>query len=77
MNIIWRLDSIDVVKLARWVRCLFQLALTTKNEIAEFLLDQVSTLAQDDKMVRRSRVPALTKKVLMYIEFSRLIRPKN
>ena len=57
VNIGWRLEDIDTVKLARWVRCLFQLALTTKNEIAEFLLDQVSTLAQNEKMVRRLNVP--------------------
>ncbi|MCJ1250157.1 hypothetical protein MMC30_007383 [Trapelia coarctata] len=51
VNLSWRIDGIDMIRLARWVRCLFQLALTSKAEIAEFLLDQVCALARDDKMV--------------------------
>ena len=51
VNLSWRIDGIDMTQLARWIRCLFQLALTSKAEIAEFLLDQVCVLAKDDKMV--------------------------
>jgi len=51
VNLSWRVDGIDMTRLARWVRCLFQLALTSRAEIAEFLLDQVCALAKDDKTV--------------------------
>ena len=51
VNMSWRIDGIDMTRLARWVRCLFQLALTSKAEIAEFLIDQVCALAEDEKMV--------------------------
>jgi len=40
-----------MIKLSRWIRCLLQLALTSKNEIAEFLLDQAISLARDEKMI--------------------------
>ncbi|MCJ1472157.1 hypothetical protein MMC13_000804 [Lambiella insularis] len=50
VNISWRINSIDMTKLSRWVRCLFQLAMISNVGIAEFLLDQVSTLAKDHTM---------------------------
>jgi tetratricopeptide (TPR) repeat protein len=51
VNLSWHVDGIDMIQLARWVRCLYQLALTSKVDIAEFLLEQVCGLAKDDNMV--------------------------
>ncbi|MCJ1432892.1 hypothetical protein MMC27_002250 [Xylographa pallens] len=50
VNIAWRIGGIDITKLSRWIRCLFQLALTSNLETAEFLLNQVLTLAKDGNM---------------------------
>lgn len=51
VNLSWHVDGIDMNQLARWVRCLYQLALTSKADLAEFLLDQVCALAKDDNLV--------------------------
>ena len=56
MNMSWRSEGADVAKLSRWIRCLFQLALTSNIEVAEHLLSQVLTMAKDSEMVRRSLV---------------------
>lgn len=45
-------DSSDVQKLSRWIRCLFNLALTSNVETAEQLLDQVAAIAKNAKQVR-------------------------
>ncbi|KAH0557132.1 hypothetical protein GP486_005082 [Trichoglossum hirsutum] len=39
-------------KLARWIRCLFQISLANDLKVAEELLNQVLTLARDSKIVR-------------------------
>ncbi|MCJ1227176.1 hypothetical protein MMC12_003831 [Toensbergia leucococca] len=46
-NMTWRLDTSDIEKLSRWIRCLFSLALVSKIEMAEHLLDQVLVVAVD------------------------------
>lgn len=37
----------DIDKLSRWIRCLFSLALVSKLEMAEHLLDQVVTITRE------------------------------
>lgn len=46
VNLTSHLSGLNMPKLARWIRCLLQLALTTKKEIAEHLLDQVLIIAR-------------------------------
>ncbi|MCJ1397829.1 hypothetical protein MMC11_001025 [Xylographa trunciseda] len=50
VNIAWRIGGIDTTKLSRWIRCLFQLALTSNLKTAELLLNQVMTLAEEGDM---------------------------
>jgi hypothetical protein len=52
VNKAWELESLDSTKLAKYMRCLFQVALTDSPNIAEGLLKQVCNLAQDAAEVR-------------------------
>ncbi|KAI9795239.1 MAG: hypothetical protein M1835_006135 [Candelina submexicana] len=47
VNVIWRLEGNDMQKLARWIRCLFQIALPSDIKVAEHILDQMHNIAQD------------------------------
>ncbi|MCJ1312329.1 hypothetical protein MMC25_006003 [Agyrium rufum] len=47
INMVHVADRSDIVKLAKWIRCLFQICLVPKEEIAEHLLGTVLSLAQD------------------------------
>ena len=51
VNIAWRLDTKNIAKLSRWIRCLFSMATVTKIELGEHLLDQVIAIATDAKKV--------------------------
>ncbi|KAI9880696.1 MAG: hypothetical protein M1830_001329 [Pleopsidium flavum] len=50
VNVTWRLEGNSVTKLSRWIRCLFQIALTSDINIAEHLLDQIVNVAKDTKV---------------------------
>lgn len=47
VNEAWGLDSIDSIKLAKYTRCLFQVALADSPNIAAQLLGQICNLAQE------------------------------
>jgi hypothetical protein len=47
VNRAWDLESLDSTGLAKYMRCLFQVALTDLPEVAEGLLDQMCDLAAD------------------------------
>ena len=46
VNQAWVLESFDSVKLAKYMRCLFQVALSENRYIAETLLDEINRLAE-------------------------------
>ena len=52
INITWQYDSSNINKLARWIRCLFTLALTSNIDTAEQLLSQAVNIAESSKQVR-------------------------
>ena len=52
INITWQQNSNDINKLARWIRCLFTLALSSNADTAEQLLDQAANIASSSKQVR-------------------------
>lgn len=47
INEAWSLETMDFTKLAKYMRCLFQIALSDNVEIAEALLDQVHDHAEE------------------------------
>ena len=47
LNQAWALDSFDSIKLAKYMRCLFQVALSENAYVAESLLDQIRHLAEE------------------------------
>ncbi len=47
VNEAWGLDTMDVPKLAKYMRCLFQVAMLDNMEVAEQLIDQVHEQAQE------------------------------
>ena len=47
MNAAWGLDTMDVPKLAKYMRCLFQVAMLDNMEVAEQLLDQAHEQAKE------------------------------
>lgn len=52
INEAWSLESLDSSKLAKYMRCLFQVALSDSPHIAEQLLDQVQSMAEEASQVR-------------------------
>ena len=52
INLTWQHDSNNIDKLARWIRCLFTLALTSNVDTAEQLLGQAVNIAESSKQVR-------------------------
>lgn len=52
INLTWQHDSNNINKLARWIRCLFTLALTSNVDTAEQLLGQAVTIAESSRQVR-------------------------
>ena len=52
INATWQHDSNNIDKLARWIRCLFTLALTSNVDTAEQLLGQAVNIAESSKQVR-------------------------
>lgn len=46
VNAAWGLENFDIVKLSRYMRCLFQYALPQNDTIADQLLDQIHGIAQ-------------------------------
>lgn len=51
-----RLEDMSTAKLARWVRCLFQMALPSHVSTAEEILEQVVGVCQDLKRVSLARI---------------------
>jgi hypothetical protein len=49
INITWEHDNANIAKFARWIRCLFSLALTSNIETAEQLLNQVASIAESSR----------------------------
>lgn len=47
VNAAWGLNTMDIPKLAKYMRCLFQVALLDNMEVAEQLLDQAHEQAQE------------------------------
>ncbi|KAH8811736.1 meiosis protein SPO22/ZIP4 like-domain-containing protein [Xylogone sp. PMI_703] len=47
VNAAFSLDSFDAIKLAKYMRCLFQIALPETPAVAEQLLDQIHSLAEE------------------------------
>lgn len=54
INEAWGLESLDSIKLAKYMRCLFQIAISDNPAIAEQLLDQVHNHAEEAAEVRGS-----------------------
>lgn len=57
MNKVWQPDNGDVDRLARWIRCLLSLALSSNVEMAENIVDQVISIAENAKEVRSMSHP--------------------
>jgi len=51
INAAWHKAIQSVEKLARWIRCLITLAVTSNVEMAEQLLDQVESIVQESRKV--------------------------
>lgn len=51
VNKVYRPDSGDIDRLARWIRCLFSLALSSNAEMSENIVDQVISIAGSAKEV--------------------------
>ncbi|TAQ83981.1 hypothetical protein B7494_g7694 [Chlorociboria aeruginascens] len=47
VNGAWNLEDFDSVKLAKYMRCIFQIAITDNPDISESMLDQIYSLAQE------------------------------
>lgn len=52
INAAWGMESLDTVKLAKYMRCLFQITISSDLGIAEQLLDQVCGYAEEASEVR-------------------------
>ncbi|KAL8812531.1 MAG: hypothetical protein Q9223_001013 [Gallowayella weberi] len=49
VNLVWLQDLGNIDRLARWIRCLLTLALSSNIEMAENLIDQVYSIVQSSK----------------------------
>lgn len=47
INEAWKNETLDTAKLAKYMRCLFQIAISENTELAEQLLDQVQSHAEE------------------------------
>ena len=47
VNQAWELESLDITKLAKYQRCIFQIALGSISDVAEDLLDQILSFAEE------------------------------
>lgn len=52
VNEAWGLDTMDVPKLAKYMRCLFQVAMLDNMEVAEQLLDQAQGQIEEASEVK-------------------------
>lgn len=52
INEVWGLEEVDGTRLAKYMRCLFQVALSDNPQIAEQLLEQVYQHAEEASEVR-------------------------
>lgn len=50
VNVTWKLEGNSMAKLSRWIRCLFQIALTSDAYVAEHLLEQIADIVKDAKV---------------------------
>jgi len=51
INEAWQLESMDSKRLAKYMRCLFQIAISNNIDVAAQLLDQVQALAEEMSQV--------------------------
>lgn len=54
INEAWKTETFDTLKLARYMRCLFQISISENSKIAEKLLDQVCNHAEEASEVYMS-----------------------
>jgi len=59
VNATWKLEGNSIAKLSRWIRCLFQIALTSDVYMAEHLLDQIANFVKDGKVKCSALVASL------------------
>lgn len=52
INAAWCLEELDFIRLAKYMRCLFQVALSDNTEVAEELLDQIQDHTEQASEVR-------------------------
>lgn len=57
VNAAWEVENFDIMKLSRYMRCVFQYALPEGGQIAEGLLDQAYELAQEATQVKNDFLP--------------------
>ena len=56
VNEAWSLEEVDSVRLAKYMRCMFQLALSDNTEVAEQLLDQIQDHTEQTAEVRSTSI---------------------
>jgi hypothetical protein len=54
VNAAWKVENFDIIKLSRYMRCVFQYALPEGGQIAEGLLNQAYELAQEASQVKNT-----------------------
>ena len=47
INGAWALESFDIIRLSKYMRCLFHVAVSDNQSVAEQLLDRVQSLAEE------------------------------
>ena len=72
INITWQYDNNNIDKLARWIRCLFTLALTSDLETAGQVVNQVATIAETSRK-QSMKYPAEELEWLTTTTFNRAI----
>jgi hypothetical protein len=60
VNEAWELENFDILKLSRYMRCLFQYTLPHGDSVGEELLDQIYKLAQETAEVIHSSLHFLS-----------------
>ncbi|KAL8757342.1 MAG: hypothetical protein Q9184_004228 [Pyrenodesmia sp. 2 TL-2023] len=72
VNKVWQPDNGDINRLARWIRCLLSLALSSNIEMAENIVDQVISIAENAKE-KPTRYPAEELEWIATTTFNRAI----
>lgn len=61
INAAWSLEEVDLDRLAKYTRCLFQIAIVDNQVIAEELLDQVQSHAEEASQVSLEPVQSIAR----------------